>query len=82
MSLNDYLQKNLFEPLGIENISMFPNDHMKQNLATMHQRWPYHKGAEERDHILRRPLVEDKKNIFNSAGAGCFAKPAEYCRAL
>lgn len=37
-----------------------------------------------RDHLLRRPLIvegaEEIKNCFNSGGAGCFAKPQEYCR--
>lgn len=37
-----------------------------------------------RDHLLRRPLVvesaEDVSSCFNSGGAGCFAKPRDYCR--
>ncbi|KAJ9643948.1 hypothetical protein H2201_008086 [Coniosporium apollinis] len=85
MKLNAYFQKNIFEPLGLKNISMFPNAEMKSQLATMHQRWGGGK-LEERDHIFRRPLMaeteEEQDRIFNAGGAGCFAKPAEYCQIL
>jgi hypothetical protein len=40
----------------------------------------------ERDHLYRRALLADteheKKHIFNSGGAGCFAKPSEYVQIL
>lgn len=81
MSLNDYFQKNIFEPLGIKNINMFPTPEMKNKLVHMHQRDP-NGTIRERDHLLRRPLTvedEDVTKVYNSGGAGCFAKPAEYC---
>lgn len=81
--LNEYMQKNILEPLGLGNITMFPNQHMKSHLASMHQQW--HNGSvEERDHVYRRPLQaetkEEQERIVNSGGAGCFAKPTEYIR--
>jgi CubicO group peptidase (beta-lactamase class C family) len=77
------MQKNIFEPLGLKNISMFPTAAMKANLAHMNSRTP--DGSLARfDHIHRRPLiVESKADIetcFNSGGAGLFAKPQEYAR--
>ena len=82
-SLNDYIHKNILEPLGLKNISMFPNEDMKKNLAYMNQRGPDGKLS-SRDHVLRRPLIvstaDEVKNCLNSGGAGCFAKPQEYCR--
>lgn len=62
---------------------MFPDQEMQSHLARLHQRW--HNGdIEEKDHALRRALTahteEDKARIFNSGGAGCFAKPVEYVR--
>ncbi|KAL8690009.1 MAG: hypothetical protein Q9218_004442, partial [Villophora microphyllina] len=84
MSLNDYFQKNIFQPLGIKNISFFPSAEMKKNLAHMHQKDANGKIM-ERDHLLRRPLIVDGDDIaktYNSAGAGCFARPAEYCEIL
>jgi len=85
MSLNSYMQRFIFKPLGIENISMFPTQSMKDKLAHMHIRDPDGKISRY-DHILRRPLIvnteEQVKDCFNSGGAGCFAKPQEYCQIL
>jgi len=84
LSLNDYFQKNIFAPLNLKNISMFPSQNMKENLAGMHYRDPSGKIT-ERDHLQRMPLIASEgeaKIIFNSAGAGCFAKPVEYCQIL
>ncbi|KAF2454998.1 beta-lactamase family protein [Lineolata rhizophorae] len=84
-SLNNYLHRNIFEPLGLKNISMMPSASMKANLAYMNQRAPDGQLS-PRDHLLRRPLIvsspEDIKGCFNSGGAGCFAKPQEYCQIL
>jgi len=87
VKLNDWIQKHIMEPLGLKNINMFPTEHMKKELAYMHQRWPGdHSKCEERDHMYREPLLaetdHDKKHIFNSGGAGAFAKPAEYVQVL
>ena len=81
MSLNDYFQKYIFQPLGMKNISLFPDENMKSRLAYMHSKDP--KGIiHGTKHILRQPLLIDEKDIpsaYNSAGAGCFAQPSEYC---
>ena len=83
MSLNDYFQKNIFQPLDIQNINMFPSQQMKDRLAYMHAK----RGdgsIHVRDHLNRAPLVAEGADeigkIYNSAGAGCFARPEEYCR--
>jgi CubicO group peptidase (beta-lactamase class C family) len=84
-SLNDYFHRNIFEPLGLNNISMFPSAAMKEKLAYMNQRDPQGQLS-GRDHLHRRALIvqtpEDIKSCFNSGGGGCFAKPQEYCRML
>ena len=80
LSLNEYFQKHIFEPLGITEISMFPSDEMKSRLASMHQ-WDVDGTLRERDHLHRRAMIaksdHEKKHILNSGGAGCFAKPTE-----
>lgn len=86
MTLNDYCQKNIFAPLGIKQISFFPSAEMKASLASMHQRSPQG-NITTREHLLRLPLVTEpgsdaQKNIFNSAGAGCFAQPKEYAKII
>ncbi|GAB7356931.1 hypothetical protein MBLNU459_g7777t2 [Dothideomycetes sp. NU459] len=84
-SLSNYLDEFVFRPLGLENISFFPTDGMKKNLAQMHYRSP-DGTLSHRDHLLRQPLVAhdeaEVESTFNSGGAGCFAKPQEYCQVL
>ena len=86
VKLNDWIQQNIMEPLGLKNINMLPTAEMKKELAYMHQKWPGQSAAEERDHMYREPIVaetdHEKKHIFHSGGAGAFAKPAEYVQVL
>jgi CubicO group peptidase (beta-lactamase class C family) len=83
MSLNEYIQKNICQPLGLKNMNMIPTEPMKNKLAYMHFKGPDGK-LEPRDHLLRRPLVisspQETAGCFNSGGAGMFAKPGEYAR--
>lgn len=74
----------MFEPLGIKDMTMLPTKDMKDRLAYMHDRAP--DGIiRPRDHLLQLPLVIDPDNVaetcrvFNSGGAGLFARPQEYC---
>lgn len=82
MSLNEYMTRNIFEPLGLKDISMHPSADMKARLAYMHHRSP--DGVlHPRDHLLRVPLVaagqEEEARLLNSGGAGLFARPQDYC---
>lgn len=83
LTLDEYFLRNIFDKLGLNNISMFPTPSMQANLALMNQRAPDGQLS-SRDHLLRHPLIvgspEHNKTYFNSGGAGCFAKPQEYCR--
>lgn len=83
MSLNDYIQANICQPLGLHNVNMIPTPSMKAQLAYMHQKRPDGKLV-HRDHLLHRPLIvqseEEIRACFNSGGAGIFAKPQEYTR--
>jgi CubicO group peptidase (beta-lactamase class C family) len=83
-SLNNYMQENVFTPLGLKNISMFPSEAMKKNLAYMNFRNAQGQLGKY-DHINRRPLVVEGQEVdscLNSGGAGIFAKPQEYCQIL
>jgi CubicO group peptidase (beta-lactamase class C family) len=86
MSLNDYMQQNIFQPLEMGSTNMFPSKEMKSNLASMHQRWPGSQGAAVRDHLYRAPLVaegkEEQGRVFNSGGAGLFSRPTDYVQLL
>lgn len=85
LTLNDYFHKNIFEPLGLKNVSMFPTEEMMKNLVYLHYKAP-DGTVTEGDHGLRRSLQaktpEERARIINSGGAGCFAKPVEYCQIL
>jgi CubicO group peptidase (beta-lactamase class C family) len=87
MQLNDYFLKNIFEPMGLKNITMFPTTEMKKDLAYLNVRDPDGKlKLRVEGHLLRRPIVvskpEDVKSTFNAGGGGCFARPAEYCQII
>lgn len=63
---------------------MIPSQDMRRRLAYMNSR-SADGTLSARDHPLRAPLVVDPDNkaevarVFNSGGAGMFAKPQEYC---
>ncbi|KAL6719174.1 hypothetical protein ACLMJK_003411 [Lecanora helva] len=82
--LNTYFQTHIFAPLNLHQITMFPTPPMKHRLAHMNQKTP-HQPIRSRDHPCRRPLYStpaEHPTIYNSAGAGLFARPAEYAQIL
>ena len=84
MRLDAYFKTHIFGPLGIKSISFHPDQHMRDNMVTSHQRTPDGKSYES-DHPFRRSIwmsdtESDRDKVFNAGGAGCFAKPTEYCR--
>lgn len=84
MSLNTYFQTHIFAPLNLHHISMFPTPQMAHHLAHMHQKTP-NQPIRARDHPYRRPLFStpaEHASIYNSAGAGCFARPTNYVQIL
>ena len=42
MKLGEYCKKNIFEPLGLKNITFFPSTEQKKNIMTMLQRSKSH----------------------------------------
>ncbi|GAB7338456.1 hypothetical protein MBLNU457_4740t1 [Dothideomycetes sp. NU457] len=84
--LDTWLQKNVFAPCDVKDITFLPSSSMISNLATMHQRWPGSTAAHERDHLYAAPLLakgdEEKSRLLQSGGAGCFARPSEYVKVL
>lgn len=85
LSLDEYFKKNILAPLGLKNITFYPTKEMKSNIAGMQQRAPDGKTS-TRKHLYATALAaeteEQKRAIFNSGGAGCFAKPVEYVQIL
>ncbi|KAK5306481.1 hypothetical protein LTR99_002172 [Exophiala xenobiotica] len=87
MKLNDYFQAHIFKPMGITHINMFPTDQMKADLAYMNSRAPDGSLSLNLDgHLNRRPLYaktkEEVDTTFHAGGAGCFARPSQYCQVI
>ena len=89
MTLNEYFETHIFAPLHLSHINMFPTPSMKHQLAHMHQKYTYPSDGQqkvrERDHLYRRPLIvtsAEVSHVYNSAGAGCFARPTDYAQIL
>lgn len=88
LSLNDYFQRHIFQPLGITHINMFPTADMKSQLAYMHTR-DLHTGDLKLaidGHLNRAPLVAEtqaqRDAVFQQGGAGCFARPNQYAQII
>ncbi|OJJ75774.1 hypothetical protein ASPBRDRAFT_191980 [Aspergillus brasiliensis CBS 101740] len=85
LSLEDYFQLFILQPLGIKDIGFFPTTEMKLSLASMHQR-AKDGTLSVRDHLYRYPLLPPnpggEEDRFCMGGAGCFGKPIEFCRVL
>lgn len=81
ISLEQYFQTFILQPLDIRNISFFPTVEMTRFLAYMHQR-SKDGSLSITDHIYRFPLLPCKSNKqrFCMGGGGCFGTPLEYCR--
>lgn len=85
LSLGEYFQKNIFEPMGLKDISFLPSADMQRRLVTMTQR-AADGTLSNRDHPMSAPLTAsseaDKKNVLKSGGGGCFGTVRDFTREL
>lgn len=77
MKLGDYMQRRIFEPLGIRDLKMIPSIEMKERLIGMWQR-DQEGHLSPRKFPLTRPLEPDAANSFHSGGAGLFGSTREF----
>lgn len=79
LSLDEYFQKYIFQPLGIKDISFYASKEMKSRLVSMHRREP-----DGSLHVVDRPYPltfrkDDSPNDeFCSGGGGCFGSVFDY----
>lgn len=73
--VSELVQKQIFEPLGIVDITMRPTPEQLSRFAKLHQRAP-DGSLKERDHVY------SMNASFESFGAGFFAKGSEYTKVL
>ncbi|CAI7648025.1 unnamed protein product [Penicillium pancosmium] len=81
--LNEYIQKSIFEPLGVKDVSMLPSKALRERLVGIWQR-SSEGHLTPRDYPLNKPLDGDTtpEDIFNSGGAGLFGNVKEFSKIL
>jgi len=72
------MTENIFEPLGLKDITMLPTQQMiSERLVQMHHR-NKNGSLRESDHIMVKALSSDTSGVMHSGGAGCFATLSDY----
>ncbi|KAB5576170.1 beta-lactamase/transpeptidase-like protein [Coniochaeta sp. 2T2.1] len=82
MNLNDYMQKHIFQPLNIHDLSMIPSPHMRSRLVGLWQR-NIDGSLSPREYLLSRVLdTENSGDCNHSGGAGLFGSIREFSKIL
>ncbi|KAL2211548.1 beta-lactamase/transpeptidase-like protein [Sarocladium strictum] len=80
--LNDYMQKNIFQPLDVKSMTMFPDNDLQSRLAGMWQRGPDGQLS-PRQYPLSRALDATLiGETFNSGGAGLYGTLRDFSQIL
>ncbi|KAK4072874.1 uncharacterized protein Triagg1_5551 [Trichoderma aggressivum f. europaeum] len=81
LRLGDYMQRHIFIPLGIRDLTMTPSFEMKERFVGMWQR-NQEGHLSPRPPLLNRPLESDAAHSFHSGGAGLFGNIREFGKIL
>ena len=76
LKLNDYMTRHIFEPLGIQDLTMNPSADMKSRLAGLWQR-DSEGTLSPREYLLPTPRMGED-TFFQSGGAGLFGSLQEF----
>ena len=78
-SLPEYMQKNLFEPMGMKDTTFFPNREQLQRMAVIYSADKNKTGlVKTKFALMNRPL--DVPGRYAEAGAGLFSTPRDMAR--
>lgn len=74
--LNDYMQQNIFKPLGITDLTLLPSPNLIERLAGM---WKRHADGtlKPREQPYSKALTPSE-SLFHSGGAGLFGSLKEF----
>lgn len=75
---SEYLQKNIFDPLGMKDIGFRPTEEQKARFSAMYKTESGTRRANEIDCINRFRITED----YDSGGAGLFSTVDEYIKLI
>ncbi|KAL7908479.1 beta-lactamase/transpeptidase-like protein [Trichoderma velutinum] len=81
LRLGDYMQRHIFIPLGIRDLTMAPTLEMKERMVGFWQR-DQEGYLSPRAPLLSRPLEADAAHSFHSGGAGLFGSTREFGKIL
>ncbi|KAB5550760.1 beta-lactamase/transpeptidase-like protein [Coniochaeta sp. 2T2.1] len=82
MNLNDYMQKHIFQPLNIHDLSMIPSPLMRSRLVGLWQR-NIDGSLSPREYLLSRALhTENFGECNHSGGAGLFGSIRQFSKVL
>lgn len=78
MKLSEYMQKNIFDPLGMKDIGFHPNEEQKSRFSAMYS---HRAGIQS---CINIPLVNrfTLANGYESGGAGLFSTVDEYMKLI
>lgn len=77
MTLEDYFQKNIIQPLGMDNTTMRPSNEQKKHVATLYDLDPVTKTLKPYDPAI---LNLDLTPNYLSGGAGLYSCPGDYIK--
>jgi CubicO group peptidase (beta-lactamase class C family) len=80
--MDDYMREHIFQPLGLKNITMYPNRSMQERIVKMNMR-SQDGTLNETEHYMPAATVlktkSEKDEDFQNGAAGCFAQPTDCC---
>lgn len=81
LTLEQYCQQNIFQPLDLTDITFIPDEKLQKKLVKMNKRTK-EGDLKEMPHPMAKSLSNKIDDLYYSAGAGLFSSPKTYCRVL
>ncbi|KAH3679875.1 hypothetical protein WICMUC_000618 [Wickerhamomyces mucosus] len=84
LTIEEYLKKNIFEPLDMKDSTFIPNSDLLKNYAKLNLRDSETGFLREYPHIYQRVIKQTYNDgyFFQAGGGGLFIKPKEYTKFL
>ncbi|KAG9686768.1 beta-lactamase/transpeptidase-like protein, partial [Aureobasidium melanogenum] len=86
MSLGEYMEKHIFDQIGVSSLTFFPSN---DTLAYLHERMPSGQIRIRDDgHLLRRAIQHHQgahqpdSTFMQAGGHGLFGTPSDYCQII
>lgn len=81
--MEDYAKTHIFDPLGLKDLTMFPNKDMKARLSKMNHRSLKDGRLQEGIHWMQYALdmstKQERESTWQNGGGNFFSSPADFC---